>query len=310
MSDDAEFDAFLKGEGELSRLLKDMPQAEPSAALDAAILARARSAMEQEARPQAANDPGKPGAAPQLAPSMARRWRMPVGIAATMLAGLFAVKSLQPNLESQYGPIPETSVAEAPAAAAAPPMQAAPPAEAMADVQAEAEAKSAAQDEAKRAAVQEQLRASAAKSERSRMVLEERSVALKPAVPPAPPPPPPAAPAPAPVQVEAAPPVMAEPAPAAAPAPAPAAAVEKKKEYAVVARRGVAANVAADAAREERITVTGSRIAPRTPDQWIQEIGKLLRDGRKEEALEQWKLFRVAHPNARVDAALEAQLTQ
>lgn len=77
---DADLDAFLKGEDDLSRRLKALDQPAPSAELDAAILARA-------ARPAAANDPAEGGAPMRR---MGLRWRLPAGIAATVLAGVLA----------------------------------------------------------------------------------------------------------------------------------------------------------------------------------------------------------------------------
>lgn len=105
MSDDAEFDAFLKGDDALSRRLQAVPQAAPSAALDAAILQRARDLMAQEARPEAANDAGATTPAPQLARGLGWRWRVPAGIAATVLAGVFAHQAFRASadLEQSVG---------------------------------------------------------------------------------------------------------------------------------------------------------------------------------------------------------------
>ncbi len=100
MSDDAEFDAFLKGEGELSHRLHAMQQAAPSAALDAAIVERARELMAQEsARPVAANDAGDSTPAPRLG----WRWRVPAGIAAIVLAGVLARQSFQSSADLGQG---------------------------------------------------------------------------------------------------------------------------------------------------------------------------------------------------------------
>jgi hypothetical protein len=93
--DDADFEAFLRGEGDLAEGLDALAQPSPSATLDAAILARARADVERdernarlqrdaqrareanEARGQAANDAPARG-----------RWGVPAGIAATVLAGV------------------------------------------------------------------------------------------------------------------------------------------------------------------------------------------------------------------------------
>ena len=103
---DIDLDAFLKGEDELSRRLQALPQAEPSAALDAAVLARARAAL----APAAANDPAP----------LPMRWRVPAGLAAMLLVGVLAHRSFDAG--GEMAPAPDT----APAAAPAPVAQAAP----------------------------------------------------------------------------------------------------------------------------------------------------------------------------------------
>lgn len=89
MSDDAQFEAFLRGEDELSRALQAVAQPKPSPELDAVIMKRVRFAQAQRGR-QAANDPATQ-AVPRLS-SSAKRWRVPVGIAASVLAGVFATQ--------------------------------------------------------------------------------------------------------------------------------------------------------------------------------------------------------------------------
>lgn len=93
MSEDAEFDAFLKGEGALARQLQALAQPSPAPALDAAILADARTALAEE-RPAAANDAAPP-AQWQPPPALSWRWRVPAGIAATLLVGLIARQSFE-----------------------------------------------------------------------------------------------------------------------------------------------------------------------------------------------------------------------
>lgn len=94
MHDDAEFERFLAGDGELSRRLKDLPQGEPSAQLDAVVLAAIEGAMTAEkvqtvALQGAANDPiGPPGIVGQRKRSLASYWHWPVGFAAGILLTL------------------------------------------------------------------------------------------------------------------------------------------------------------------------------------------------------------------------------
>ncbi len=97
MSDD-EFDAFLRGEDDLSRRLQGLTQPASSPKLDAAILGYVKAGLEQEARaarPAAANDAVIDGAPPQLAPGVGRRWRIPAGIAAGVLAGVLGHQAYQ-----------------------------------------------------------------------------------------------------------------------------------------------------------------------------------------------------------------------
>ncbi|MDB5950049.1 MAG: hypothetical protein JWR65_1904 [Massilia sp.] len=121
---DAGLDRFLKGEDGLSGELRAMRQASPSAALDAAILDRAAAQMADEmasqARPAAANDDadGRP-----LTPPLQRiglRWRVPAGIAATLMAGVLAHQAWQASTDG-------APVAAVPAPTAAVPSVASPP---------------------------------------------------------------------------------------------------------------------------------------------------------------------------------------
>lgn len=139
MSDDAEFDAFLKGDDALSRQFQALPQAGPSAALDAAILQRARDLMASQARPEAANDPAV-GTPSTRRAGLGWRWRVPAAIAATVLAGVFAHQAFQASADLQANvgmpaqevavlspaPMPATVAAPTPAPLAKPAPLAAP----------------------------------------------------------------------------------------------------------------------------------------------------------------------------------------
>ncbi|MDQ1829342.1 hypothetical protein [Massilia scottii] len=85
---DEQFDAFLRGEDDLSRRLQGLTQSASRAQLDAAILGYVKAGLAQEARPAAANDATGGEASPRLAPGLGRRWRIPAGIAAGVLAGV------------------------------------------------------------------------------------------------------------------------------------------------------------------------------------------------------------------------------
>jgi hypothetical protein len=111
--DDAELALFLQGKDELSHQLKALQQPMPSAALDAAILAKIEAALADEREPKAAaNDPVGPcaGVTPAVRkPSFTARWRLPAGLAASVLIGVL----LHRGFRSEFSSI---SVAMAPQA--------------------------------------------------------------------------------------------------------------------------------------------------------------------------------------------------
>ncbi len=86
---DAEFEAFLQGKGELANLLHAIPQPTPSAELDAAVLAGAEAALTHRTAPlaAAANDPVIPSAQ-RMAPRFPSRWKVPLGLAASVLLAI------------------------------------------------------------------------------------------------------------------------------------------------------------------------------------------------------------------------------
>jgi len=89
INDDAEFSAFLKREGKVAQQLQSLPQPQPSAQLDAAILAAAKAQLEASRTPQigarvAANDE-VPHSGKRAAAGFFTRWRIPIGIAASLL---------------------------------------------------------------------------------------------------------------------------------------------------------------------------------------------------------------------------------
>ena len=87
--DDKDFDAFLRREGDLAQRLQELPQAGPSAELDAAILAAAKAELEKAGKlsqPRAAANDAVAGGGQVLAPSFIRRWRIPLRLG-SQLAG-------------------------------------------------------------------------------------------------------------------------------------------------------------------------------------------------------------------------------
>ena len=87
--DDAEFDLFLKRSSELSQQLQSLPQPEPSAALDAAILAKIEKELAAGNRRshEASNDAFIPGAR-SVRPAFFRRMQFPMGLAASVMVAV------------------------------------------------------------------------------------------------------------------------------------------------------------------------------------------------------------------------------
>lgn len=102
-TEDAEFEDFLKGEGELARQLRELPQPQLPEALSAAILARAASDLDGAAVPGASANDAVHDAAPAAPPARhyLRRARVPLGLAASMVLALFVVRGLMPQA---FGP--------------------------------------------------------------------------------------------------------------------------------------------------------------------------------------------------------------
>jgi hypothetical protein len=122
LHDDAEFDAFLKGEGALAESLQAMAQPAPTAALDAAILARAQELMRAEQQPRAAaNDPA-PAGEPRLAPSFMMRMRVPVVLAASVLLSVMTIQLWQTEPALNRPVVAEMIIAPAAAPPPEPPL--------------------------------------------------------------------------------------------------------------------------------------------------------------------------------------------
>lgn len=119
VSCDDDFDAFLQREGKLSQLLQSLPQPEPSAELDAAILTRAQAELANDMAPSrlAANDPAIPDAAGQRQPSFLRRRAAPLALAASVLCAFLLMLRWQAQPESAMPII----VAQAPQASVSAP---------------------------------------------------------------------------------------------------------------------------------------------------------------------------------------------
>ena len=271
---DAEFEAFLKGEDALSRELQAMPQAEPPAGLDAAILGRAQALMASDGRPAAANDAADGTISPL--PRLGLRWRVPFGIAATLMAGVLAHQAWHASADrNRIAEVFETDQAPAP--------QSATPPKVAIDTEKAASAPTIAK---------------AAPPVRTKQPAPHRGVPevsttpvekYSPEIEAAPPPPPPVLSS-----------YSRAPAPAAAPAPASAESsraqaskVEVSGSRLVEARRS-SVSVAAQA--------DAMRVAAPDPKVWLAAIDELLKAGLRRDTLEEWDKFRAAYPDYPVPA--------
>jgi hypothetical protein len=257
---DAELDAFLKGQDDLSRRLRGLEQPSPSVELDAAILARA-------GRPAAANDPTDDAARQLPMPRLGLRWRLPAGIAATVLAGVLAHQVWQASadmdrtgqarlaeaLPSPPPPPPALPTHHTPEATGlAPPAKAIPPTSKLH----QPAARHIAPQVAERVAAPAQAHA--------------------PALAPAPAPPP-------------------------LPAPAPAPAVDRYRYAApAMADERRAVEVTTQRSRSEAVPVLSNEAksaARPDPNIWLAAIDEMIKAGLRRDAVEEWDRFRAAWPD-------------
>ncbi|MQA18532.1 hypothetical protein [Rugamonas rivuli] len=281
-TEDAAFEDFLKGEGDLARQLQGLPQPSVPEALSAAILARAAADLGGGARAgESANDALHGGAqASSPARHFLRRARVPLGIAASVVLALFVVRGLMPQA---FAPeVRQDSVVQ----------ESAPPAAKMAEVAP------------------------------NRDVAETTIAIAEPAAVPAPPPPPPrlsvasaavraAKPAASMPQY----PPLAQSAPMAdiasapslamrsAPPPAPApASLSFSAPAAVLARAPVPAHAALPGPE-----VMSTPVA--TPaSTWLARMEEMLKAGQTKEAHAEWLKFRARYPDTEVPPELQRQL--
>lgn len=125
-TEDAAFEDFLKGEGDLARQLQGLPQPSVPEALSAAILARAAADLDGGARMGVSANDAVHGGAPAAAPARhyLRRARVPLGLAASVVLALFVVRGLMPQAfvpeVRQDSAVPESAPPAAKMAEAAP----------------------------------------------------------------------------------------------------------------------------------------------------------------------------------------------
>ncbi|OFA06887.1 hypothetical protein [Duganella sp. HH101] len=284
-TDDAAFEDFLKGEGDLARQLQRLPQPPVPEALSAAILARAAADLGDGARAGASANDAVHGGAPVAPPARhyLRRARVPLGLAASVVLALFMVRGLMPQAFEpgvrQDGVVQES----------------APPAAKMAEV-------------APNRDVAE-----------TTVAIAEPAAAPVPAQAPKPPPPPPRlSVASAPVRAAkpaASMPPLAEPAPMADIAPVPSLAMRSAPPPAppesslsfsapapVLARAPVPAHAALPG--PEVMSVSAALSAPA----WLARMAEMLKAGQTKEAHAEWLKFRMRYPDVEVSPELQRQL--
>jgi hypothetical protein len=244
----------------LSRRLKTPDQPSPPPALAAPNRA-------QPARPHAANDASDGAGAKAPMPRLGLRWRVPAGIAATVLAGAMAHQAWQASADlDRSREMNEVMPVAVPAAPPVPQQQPAnePPAA----------------PQAKAAPVASKPSQPAAR----------RNMPQALEVPSPPPPPPP--PAPVVTYSYSAPAAPAPAAPPAGAAPAPSAA-----ERGTVEVSGRRSRVEVPARAADRAARFSESAAQPDPKIWLAAIEEMMKAGLQRDALEEWDKFRAAWPD-------------
>lgn len=305
--DDAEFDAefagFLRGEGELARMLAQVPQPEPSSELDSKILADAQAALAQPASandavvPEAERQPSEFRSTSQDISRFIRRARAPLGLAATVVIAV--------SLGVQWHQEPD--VAEQVTVPAVPELKKAP----------------AAQKEVEVRIIEEARLPAPAMSFR----------APRADMPPAPPPPkaivmappPPAPPAPEIATGGVSPPPNAIAATSSVARSAPPTPVDSRVLAPVAApvpamlsaKPEMPAAMAPMPVRQEQLQRFKAQAADVVEDRpsgdareraWLEKIDDLIKQGRNDEALRSWEDFRKAYPDYAVPDPLKEKL--
>lgn len=278
---DAEFDAFLNGEDALSRELQAMPQAAPSAGLDAAILNRAQSLMGSERRPAAANDASNGVSLPL--PRLGLRWRVPFGIAATLMAGVLAHQAWQASTDGNRA-------AEVTEATPAPVSQPAPAQETVVEADKSAPAPMLAKTAPPRP---KQPAPHRSVPQWSTTPVEKYAPEVSAPVPPPPP-------------------VFSYYSRASVPAaaPAPVAAESSRAQASTVdisARRSrVESQRSSDAVSAQPGATAAAAPDPKV---WLAAIDELLKAGLRRDTLEEWDKFRAAYPDYPVPAETTGKIS-
>lgn len=327
--DDAEFDAFLQGHGELARQLQGLPHPSPSTTLDAAILAQAEALLKTETPlQQAANDAlsGKPGKPAK--PRFLMRWSTQLGMAACMVLAVLATLRWQTEPATpSYDMAPQAEPAPLPPAPAA----AAPSEKSVEPVEKKAQAKpELVRPKAIARSTPPAAKAAPEAKEPAQAQHQDTQAAPAPAPTPAPfagrenyavsPPQatnlenvPSRARAiitPRATVVENKSSAIANPAATYSPAPAP---VVPPPVYSPAPAPVVAsgATVTAAPTESESAPIATLQRKPESPtraEAWLSAIDEMLKAGLRQDALEEWDKFKRAYPNYPVPEKLRAQI--
>lgn len=292
-SEDAAFEDFLKGEGDLARQLQGLPQPPVPEALSAAILARAAADLGDGARAGvSANDALHGGTAAPPARHYLRRARVPMGLAASVVLALFVVRGLMPQAFEPE--VRQESVAQESAPPAAKMVELAPNRDVAASVAVAEPAPAPAPLPPSVASAPVRVAKPAAALRPSARYAPMADIAVAPA--PASVPALSEAPLPAPEAAEVkvlAPKVLSY---AGAPAPVPSA------PAAVFARAPIPANAALPGPEVMSVSTTMPALA------WLARMTEMLKAGQTKEAHAEWLKFRMRYPEAEVPPELQRQL--
>ena len=272
----------MADDDDISRRYRELPREEPPRHLDDAILAAARRAV--HTRP-----------APLVVPSGRQRWYFPLAAAAIIVLAVAVTVHVERERPSEeFVSTPSAPAAAAPAAPAVEP-----------SAREMTRNETAAQPEKPKPE-----RRRKAESDDSRQLRDQAAVAPPPELQKAPEPAPPSAvPPPAPTQdavgsIAQSSGMIAEstqaPTPAPAPAPAPRAKPGERVKAATSAERRFDEGA--------RAASSLSAFALQSPEQWLQGIADLRKQGRHEEADRELAEFRKRHPDYRIPPTMRERV--
>ena len=289
----------MTDEDKISRRYRELPREEPPRHLDEAILAAARRAV--HTRP-----------APLVVPSGRQRWYFPLAAAAIIVLAVAVTVHMEREQPAEEMLSSNTVTAPAAAQEAAPPPPSAEPAAPASprrfgmrdEARAQKPAPAPSSDErAKREAAPAEIQSAPGPAPSQDANAVQESARAEAAAKPAPP-----------IGIGAAGAIMGRaesvpsqapaPAPQAAPPPAPEAKPGPERSKAVIASKS--GERRADAVTRD--TSQLAKFAERSPEQWLQGIADLRRQGRHEEADKELAEFRKRYPKYQISPEMRKQV--